>query len=131
MLNRLLDKENLTNMALPILAGVAVGVFYLNRTSPDSEEPEEPEEEVKEAHVEPQRQAGIARDWGSVPRVSTQRNILAGQAVGQTIDYTLPVGQSPQGNDPISSDWTAYSYTLMTTEPTFGQNYFGRALGIV
>ena len=131
MLNRLLDKENLTNMALPILAGVAVGVFYLNRTSPDSEEPEEPEEEVKEAHVEPQRQAGIARDWGSVPRVSTQRNILAGQAVGQTIDYTLPVGQSPQGNDPISSDWTAYSYTLMTTEPTFGQNYFGRALGVV
>lgn len=131
MLNRLLDKENLTNMALPILAGIAVGVFYLNRTSPDSEEPEEPEEEVKEAHVEPQRQAGIVRDWGSVPRVSTQRNILAGQAVGQTIDYTLPVGQSGQGSDPVNSDWTAYSYTLMTTEPTFGQNYFGRAIGVV
>ena len=132
MLNRLLDKENLMNMALPILAGVAVGAFFLNRTSPaEEEEPEDEEEEVKEAHVEPQRQAAIARDWGSVPRVSTQRNILAGQAVGQTIDYTLPVGQSPQGNDPISSDWTAYSYTLMTTEPTFGQNYFGRALGVV
>ena len=132
MLNRLLDKENLINMALPIMAGIVVGAYYLNRTSPASEEPEEEEEEeAKEAHVEPQRQAAIARDWGSVPRVSTQRNILAGQAVGQTIDYTLPVGQSGQGSDPVSSDWTAYSYTLMTTEPTFGQNYFGRALGVV
>ena len=58
MLNRLLDKENLTNMALPILAGLAVGAFYLNRTSPASEEPEEEEdEEIKEAHVEPLRQS--------------------------------------------------------------------------
>lgn len=130
MLNRLFDKENLTNMALPILAGLAVGAYYFNRMAPSSEEPEE-EEEIKEAHVEPQRQAAIARDWGTVPRVSTQRNIMAGQAVGQTIDYTLPVGQSGQGSDPVSSDWTAYSYTLMTTEPTFGQNYFGRAVGVV
>lgn len=131
MLNGLLDSENMSTMILPIVAGLLVGGYWLNKTSTPAEEPEEDEEEVKEAHVEPQRQAAIARDWGTVPRVSTQRNILAGQAVGQTIDYTLPVGQSSHGNDPITSDWTAYSYTLMTTEPIFGQNYFGRAVGVV
>jgi hypothetical protein len=130
MLNGLLDSENMSTMILPIVAGLLVGGYWFNKTSTPAEEPEE-DEEVKEAHVEPQRQAAIARDWGTVPRVSTQRNILAGQAIGQTIDYTLPVGQSPQGNDPINSDWTAYSYTLMTTEPIFGQNYFGRAVGVV
>jgi len=128
MLNDLIDSEK-TSMILPIVAGLLVGGYWLNKTPTPVEEPED--EETKEAHVEPQRQAAIARDWGTVPRVSTQRNIMAGQAVGQTIDYTLPVGQSGQGSDPVNSDWTAYSYTLMTTEPIFGQNYFGRAVGVV
>lgn len=130
MLNGFFETENLTSMFLPALAGLLVGGYYLSKTSTPVEEPDDEDEEVKEAHVEPQRQAAIARDWGTVPRVSTQRNIMAGQAVGQTIDYTLPVGQSPQGSDPITSDFTAYSYTLMTTEPMFGQNYFGRAIGV-
>ena len=128
MLNDLIDSEK-TSMILPIVAGLLVGGYWLSKTPTPVEEPED--EETKEAHVEPQRQAAIARDWGTVPRVSTQRNIMAGQAVGQTIDYTLPVGQSGQGSDPVNSDWTAYSYTLMTTEPIFGQNYFGRAVGVV
>jgi hypothetical protein len=52
---------------------------------------------------------------------------MAGRALGQTLDYTQPVGQ--QGGEVVNQDWTAYSYTLMTTEPTFGQNYFGRSIG--
>ena len=131
-IDKLLDEMG--SLVIPVAAGLLIGGFLLNRMTAveDSDEPEETEgdEEVKEAHVEPARQAAIARDWGTVPRVSTERNILAGQAVGQTIDYTLPVGQSPQGTDPINANWTAYSYTLMTTEPTFGQNYFGRATGV-
>lgn len=86
-----------------------------------------PAEEVKEAHVEPARQATIARNWGSVERISTERGIQAGRALGQNLDYTIPVGQNL--TDPVTDNWTAYSYTLMTTEPTFGQNYFGRAIG--
>ena len=132
VVNKLLD--DMGAFVLPVAAGLFIGGFLLNRMTAveDSEETEETEgdEEVKEAHVEPARQAAIARDWGTVPRVSTERNILAGQAVGQTIDYTLPVGQSPQGTDPINANWTAYSYTRMTTEPTFCQNYFGRATGV-
>ena len=55
---------------------------------------------------------------------------MGGQAVGQNINYTYPVGQTPNNSeDTVRSDWTAYSYTLMTTEPIFGANYFGRAVG--
>lgn len=103
-----------------ILAAVVVGSkLILNRYTPD--------EEVKEAHVEPARQAALARNWGSIERVSTERNIMAGRALGQTIDYNTPVGQ--ENADAVNENWTAYSYTLMTTEPTFAQNYFGRAIG--
>ncbi len=103
-----------------VLAAVVVGSkMVLDRYTPA--------EEVKEAHVEPARQAAIARNWGTVERVSTERNIMAGRALGQTLDYTQPVGQ--QGGEVVNQDWTAYSYTLMTTEPTFGQNYFGRSIG--
>ena len=104
-----------------VLAAVVVGSkMVLDRYTPA-------EVEEKEAHVEPARQATIARNWGSVERISTERGIQAGRALGQNLDYTIPVGQNL--NDPVSENWTAYSYTLMTTEPTFGQNYFGRAIG--
>lgn len=113
-----------------LIIPVAIGWYAGGRILENMNQKEEEEEdvEVKEAHVEPARQAAIARDWGTVPRVSTERNILAGQALGQTIDYTIPVGQFT--SSPVNENWTAYSYMLMTTEPTFGQNYFGRATGV-
>lgn len=109
-----------------ILAVITIaGKLAMDRLTPT----EISEETVEmEAHVEPLREGQITRDWGSIPMVSTERGIMGGQAVGQNVNYTYPVGQ--QSGDVVNQSWTAYSYTLMTTSPTYGQNYFGRALGV-
>ncbi len=113
-------------LVIPAAVGWYVGGLILEKKN--QKEEEEEDVEVKEAHVEPARQDAIARDWGTIPRISTERNILAGQAVGQTRDYTIPIGQFT--SSPVNEDWTAYSYMLMTTEPTFGQDCLGRATGV-
>jgi hypothetical protein len=111
-----------------IFAALALGSkLVFDRITP-AEAPEETEETVEmEAHVQPIREGQITREWGSIPLVSTERGLMGGQAVGQNVNYTYPVGQ--QSGDAVNQSWTAYSYSLMTTSPTYGQNYFGRAMG--
>jgi hypothetical protein len=112
-----------------IFAAITIaGKLVMDRLA-TTEVSEETQETVEmEAHVEPLREGQITREWGSIPMVSTERGLLGGQAVGQNINYTYPVGQ--QSGDVVNQSWTAYSYSLMTTSPTYGQNYFGRALGV-
>ena len=113
--------------AVGLMAALVVGSkLVLNRITPAEAPSEETVE--KEAHVQPLREEQMTREWGSIPLVSTERGLLGGQAVGQNINYTYPVGQ--QSGDVVNQSWTAYSYSLMTTSPTYGQNYFGRALGV-
>ena len=52
--------------------------------------------ETKEAHVSPSQEQFVARNYGTVERVSTERNILGGQAVGQTLNYN-GMGITPAG----------------------------------
>ena len=112
-----------------IFAAITIaGKLVIDRLA-TTEVSEETQETVEmEAHVEPLREGQITREWGSIPMVSTERGLLGGQAVGQNINYTYPVGQ--QSGDVVNQSWTSYSYSLMTTSPTYGQNYFGRALGV-
>ena len=74
---------------------------------------------VKNAHVDPQADADVARNFGSRARISTERNIMAGQAVGQTMNY---IGGF---DDP----WAVLRGA--TTNETVGQNFAGRAVGSV
>ena len=41
----------------------------------------------QERHVDPQADGGVARSFGSRARISTERGIQAGMAVGQTMSY--------------------------------------------
>jgi len=110
---------------------IALGGWYLrpwfeNLMTVESV-PEDTEE--KEAHTDT-GQSHLVNNWGTLPVIGTDRGLMGGQAVGQNVNYNYPVGQQGNnGEDTVRSDWTAYSYTLMTTEPIFGSNYFGRAIG--
>ena len=89
--------------------------------------------ETKEASVSPSQEQFVACNWGTVERVSTERNILGGQAVGQTLNYNgmgiTPAGlQSSNGIGQIL-DLNVYSATMRSTDPIWGQNYPGRAIG--
>ena len=90
--------------------------------------------ETKEAHVAPSQDQFVARNWGTIERVSTERNILAGQAVGQTMNYNgmganPPFGlQSSNGIGQVM-DLNVYAATMRSTDPIFAQNYPGRAVG--
>lgn len=86
-----------------------------------------------EAHVDPAADAGVARNFGTVELVSTERNIMAGQAVGQTMNYS-GMGITPQMVDSQNGlgqifDLSAYAATMRSTDPMWGQNYPGRAIG--
>lgn len=86
-----------------------------------------------EAHVDPAADARVARNFGTVNLVSTERNIMAGQAVGQTLNYS-GMGITPQMVDSKNGlgqifDLSAYAATMRSTEPVWGQNYPGRAIG--
>jgi len=88
---------------------------------------------VFNAHVDPAADAQVARNFGTVNLVSTERNIMAGQAVGQTLNYS-GMGLSPEqvgATNGLSQifDLSAYAATMRTTEPVWGQNYPGRAIG--
>lgn len=74
---------------------------------------------VRNAHVDPQASSDVARNFGSRARISTERNIMAGQAVGQTMNY---IGGF---DDP----WAVLRGA--TTNDTVGQNFAGRAVGSV
>lgn len=114
-----------------VVTAAVAGYLFWGRDKGPIEQTEQSESsddtQTMEAHVDPAKEAGICRNWGSIPLVSTDRGLMGGQAVGQNVNYTYPVGQ--WSGDTVRDGWTAYSYTLMTTEPTFGQNYFGRAVG--
>ncbi len=89
--------------------------------------------EVKNAHVDPAADAQVARNFGTVNLVSTERNIMAGQAVGQTLNYS-GMNLSPQqvgATNGLSQifDLSAYAATMRSTDPVWGQNYPGRAIG--
>ena len=76
---------------------------------------------------------GANKRFGTVNLVSTERNIMAGQAVGQTLNYS-GMGLSPEqvgATNGLSQifDLSAYAATMRTTEPVWGQNYPGRAIG--
>ena len=90
-------------------------------------------ESVFNAHVDPAADAQVARNFGTVNLVSTERNIMAGQAVGQTLNYS-GMGLSPEAVGATNGlsqifDLSAYAATMRTTEPVWGQNYPGRAIG--
>jgi len=89
--------------------------------------------EIKEAHVVPSQQQFVARNWGTIERVSTERNILAGQAVGQTMNYN-GMGNTPAGlvaSNGIGQvmDLSVFAATMRSTTPIWAQNYAGRAVG--
>ncbi len=113
-------------IGIPIaLVTLVVGSYIKGRMNDSSEATEE----TKEAHTETGNEH-LVNNWGTIPVIGTDRGIMGGQAVGQNVNYTYPVGQTSNNvEDTVRSDWTAYSYTLMTTEPIFGANYFGRAVG--
>ena len=113
-------------IGIPIaLVTLVVGSYIKGRMNDSSEATEE----TKEAHTETGKEH-LVNNWGTIPVICTDRGIMGGQAVGQNVNYTYPVGQTSNNvEDTVRSDWTAYSYTLMTTEPIFGANYFGRAVG--
>tara|TARA_B100000073_G_C23724855_1_gene568928 strand:+ start:453 stop:827 length:375 start_codon:yes stop_codon:yes gene_type:complete len=113
-------------IGIPIaLVTLVVGSYIKGRMNDSSEATEE----TKEAHTETGKEH-LVNNWGTIPVIGTDRGIMGGQAVGQNVNYTYPVGQTSNNvEDTVRSDWTAYSYTLMTTEPIFGANYFGRAVG--
>ena len=106
--------------------GVAIaGVVYIFQ--------ELAKKETKEAHVSPSQEQFVARNWGTIERVSTERNILAGQAVRQTLNYNgmgiTPAGlQSSNGIGQVL-DLNVYAATMRSTDPIWGQNYPGRAIG--
>ena len=111
-----------------IFAVIALGSKLVLDRYTSSKAPVETEE-TKEAHTENGKEH-LVNNWGTIPVIGTDRGIMGGQAVGQNVNYTYPVGQTSNNvEDTVRSDWTAYSYTLMTTEPIFGANYFGRAVG--
>jgi hypothetical protein len=114
-----------------LYGGLLVGGWFAGKWIKNSmTSVEEPvEEETKEAHTDT-GQSQLVNNWGTLPVIGTDRGLMGGQAVGQNVNYNYPVGQQGNnGEDTVRSDWTAYSYTLMTTEPIFGSNYFGRAIG--
>ena len=118
------------NQTIWLIGGLAVAGWFASQWLKKSMTPDEtPDEETKEAHTETGKDH-LVNNWGTLPVIGTDRGLMGGQAVGQNVNYTYPVGQQANnGEDTVRSDWTAYSYTLMTTEPIFGSNYFGRAVG--
>lgn len=78
-----------------------------------------PRKVVKHAHVDPQADADVARNFGSRARISTERGIQAGMAVGQTMSY---IGGF---DDP----WAVLRGA--TVNSTVGQNFGGYAVGAV
>jgi hypothetical protein len=78
-----------------------------------------PRNVVKNAHVDPQADADVARNFGSRARISTERNLMAGQAVGQTLSY---IGGF---DDP----WAVLRGA--TVNGVVGQNFGGHAVGNV
>ena len=110
------------------IIGVVAGALYLayeNRAMFMSE--------TFNAHVSPSQDQFVARNWGTIERVSTERNIMAGQAVGQTINYngmgiTPATVGSTNGIGQVM-DLSVYAATRRSTDPIWGQNYPGRALG--
>jgi len=74
---------------------------------------------VRNAHVDPQASSDVARNFGSRARISTERNLMAGRNVGQTMNY---VGAF---DDP----WATLRGS--TVNGTVGQNFGGCAVGAV
>ena len=89
--------------------------------------------ETKEAHVSPSQEQFVARNYGTVERVSTERNILGGQAVGQTLNYNgmgiTPAGLQASNGIGQVLDLNVFAATMRSTDPIWGQNYPGRAIG--
>ena len=78
-----------------------------------------PRKVVKHAHVDPQADADVARNFGSRARISTERGIQAGMAVGQTMSY---IGG-------FEDPWAVLRGA--TVNSTVGQNFGGYAVGAV
>jgi|TARA_R110001599_G_scaffold31970_2_gene105736 hypothetical protein len=115
-------------VALGIL-GIGALIKYTSKHNKEVSEEETKDLRPMEAHTDT-GQSQLVNNWGTLPVIGTDRGLMGGQAVGQNVNYNYPVGQQGNnGEDTVRSDWTAYSYTLMTTEPIFGSNYFGRAIG--
>lgn len=74
---------------------------------------------VRNAHVDPQADANVARNFGSRARISTERGIQSGMAVGQTMSY---IGGF---DDP----WAVLRGA--TVNGVVGQNFGGCAVGAV
>lgn len=72
------------------------------------------------------REQGVVQNDGIIQRVATERGILNGQAVGQTVNLS---NLTPYGKIMYGPDLSAYIMTLSTTLPEFGQNYSGSAVG--
>lgn len=74
---------------------------------------------VRNAHVDPQASSDVARNFGSRARISTERGLQAGMAVGQTMSY---IGGF---DDP----WAVLRGA--TVNGVVGQNFGGYAVGSV
>jgi len=72
------------------------------------------------------QEQGVAQNDGIIQRVATERGIMNGQAVGQTVNLS---NETPYGKIMYGPDLSNYAMTLATTLPEFGQNYTGSAVG--
>ncbi len=72
------------------------------------------------------KEQGVAQNDGIIQRVATERGIMNGQAVGQTVNLS---NDTPYGKIMYGPDLSNYAMTLATTLPEFGQNYSGSAVG--
>ena len=95
---------------------------YLNNTPTEVSPWSEPEGTVYVITPEG-GEVPVVRNWGTVERIAPDRALIAGQAVGQTINL------APTNPDSVADAHNAYSATLMMSVPTFAQNYSGRAVG--
>ena len=72
------------------------------------------------------KEQNVAQNDGVIQRVATERGIMNGQAVGQTVNLS---NDTPYGKIMYGPDLSSYAMTLATTLPEFGQNYSGSAVG--
>ena len=116
------------DMKQVITIGAVIGGLYLAYKNRDMWM-----SETFNAHVSPSQDQFVARNWGTIERVSTERNIMAGQAVGQTINYNgmgiTPATVGATNGIGQVMDLSVYAATKRSTDPIWGQNYPGRAIG--
>tara|TARA_B100000902_G_scaffold165650_1_gene160592 strand:- start:2 stop:373 length:372 start_codon:yes stop_codon:yes gene_type:complete len=76
--------------------------------------------------VDPATDQQIVNNYGDIQKVSTERGIMNGQAVGQTLNHSM---SGPYEQIMWGPDLSAYVMSVSASYPSFGQNYTGAAVG--